>query len=441
MRFESLLGRQERGEITQAEAAEMLGVSVRTFQRWAGRFEEAGADGLADRRLGRPSPRRAPQGELERMLGLYRDKYADFTVKHFHEQLVKRHGYVLGYTVTKLALRAAGLVRPAPKRSAHRKKRPRRPMRGMLLHQDGSRHAWLEGQPALDLIVTMDDATSEILSLFLVAEEGTASTLRGLREVVAEHGLFCALYTDRGSHYFDTPKAGGRVSRTALTQVGRALQQLGIEHIAAYSPEARGRSERLFRTLQDRLPKELRLAGMTTVEAANAWLKAHYMAEHNRQFAIAPEEEGTAFVPDREGAWRDILCVIEDRVVGNDNTVAWNGRRLQLPESRLRPHFVRAKVQVREYPDGEVAIDLGPHRLARYSRDGVQLLAAPTARSVAAGSAPSRRGLEASASTSRSARRPALTAPRPTAPSDVRVGTEKRASGRTKKLTGKKQAA
>jgi transposase len=429
MRFESLVGRWDRGELGQAEAAEMLGVSVRTFQRWRDRLEEAGAEGLADRRLGRASPRRAPAEELERMLGLYRDKYADFTVKHFHEQLVKRHGYVLGYTVTKLALQGAGLVRGAPGRSKHRKKRPRRSLRGMLLHQDGSRHAWLEGQPALDLIVTMDDATSEVLSLLLVAEEGTASTLRALREVVGEHGLFCALYTDRGSHYFETPR------------VGRALKQLGIEHIAAYSPEARGRSERLFRTLQDRLPKELRLAGITEVETANRWLEAHYMAEHNRRFAIAPEEEGTAFVADREGAWRDILCIIEDRVVGNDNTVAWGGRRLQLPESRLRPHFVRAKVQVREYPDGEVAVDLGPHRLARYSSGGALILAAPTAPSLAAGSAPSRRGLEAAEPGSRSARRPALTAPRPAAHAETRVGTEKRASGRTKKPTGHRRAA
>ena len=375
------------------------------------------------------------------MLGLFRDQYSDFTVKHFHEQLERRHGYKLGYTVTKLHLHRAGLVRPAPKRSAHRKKRPRRPLRGMLLHQDGSRHAWLEGQPALDLIVTLDDATSEVLSLFLVEEEGTASTLRALREVVAEHGLFCALYTDRGSHYFETPKAGEKVSKTQLTQVGRALKQLGIEHIAAYSPEARGRSERLFRTLQDRLPKELRLAGIATIEAANAWLEAHYMAEHNRLFAIAPEEEGTAFVADRQGAWRDILCIIEERVVGNDNTVAWGGRRLQLPESRLRPHFVRAKVQVREYPDGEVAIDLGPHRLARYTRAGALILAAPTAPSLAAGSVPSRRGLEAAEPGSRSARRPALTAPRPAAHAEPRVGTEKRVSGRTKKLTGHRRAA
>jgi hypothetical protein len=251
---------------------------------------------------------------------------------------------------------------------------------------------------------------------------------------------FLALYTDRGSHYFVTPKAGEKASKTQLTQVGRALKQLGIEHIAAYSPEARGRSERMFRTLQDRLPKELRLAGIRTLEAANTWLQAHYMAEHNRLFAIAPEEDGTAFVADREGAWRDILCVIEERVVGNDNTIVWGGLRLQLPESRLRPHFVRAQVQVRAYPDGTIAIDLGPHRLARYTCDGELILAAPTAPSLAAGSAPSRRGLEAAEPGSRSARRPAPTAPRPAAHAQVRVGTEKRASSRTKKLTGQRAA-
>ena len=251
MRFESLLGRRERGEITQTEAAEMLGVSVRTLQRWSGRFEEAGVEGLADRRVGRPSPRRAPEAELERMLGLFRDKYSDFTVKHFHEQLVKRHNYVLGYTVTKLALHAAGLVRPAPKRSSHRKKRPRRPLRGMLLHQDGSRHAWLEGQPALDLIVTMDDATSEVLSLFLVAEEGTASTLRGLREVVAEHGLFCALYTDPGQPLLrdaeggregvqDAADAGGTGLASARHRAHRGLLAGGARSLGAAFPHVAG---------------------------------------------------------------------------------------------------------------------------------------------------------------------------------------------------------
>ena len=373
MRFEDVLGRSERSELSQAEAGELLGVSERTFRRWRDRHREHGMAGLSDGRL-RPSLRRAPVAEVERMLGLYRDLYRGFTAKHFHEQLARRHNYVLGYTVTKLHLQRSGLVVRAPKRSAHRKKRPRRPMVGMMLHQDASTHAWLPGARH-DLVVTLDDATSAILSAFLVDEEGTASSLQGLREVVARHGLFCALYTDRGSHYFTTPEAGGRVSRTMLTQVGRALEQLGIEHIAAYSPEARGRSERAFRTLQDRLPKELALAGITTVAAANAWLAATYMPEHNARFAVAAEQEGSGFVADAAGAWRDILCIQEDRVVGNDNTVSWRRQRLQLPPSRLRPHFVRATVRVREYPDGTVAVFLGPHRLADY--DGAGTLAAP----------------------------------------------------------------
>ena len=433
MRFADLLDRRERGEITQAQAAEMLGVVERTFRRWRDRYEEEGEAGLYDRRLGRASPRRAPVEELERMLGLFRDKYSDFTVKHFHEQLLKRHNYKLGYTVTKLNLHRAGLVRPALKRSAHRKKRPRRPLVGMLLHQDGSRHAWLEGQPPLDLIATMDDATSQVYSLVLVEEEGTASSFRGLREVVEAHGLFCSLYTDRASHYFHTPKAGEAVSRAQLTQVGRALARLGIEHIASYSPEARGRSERLFRTLQDRLPKELRLAGISTIEAANRWLQEHYLAEHNGRFAIAAEAEGSAFVADAAGAWRDILCVVEERVVGNDNTVAWNGLRLQLPESPLRPHFVKARVRVHDYPDGSKSVFLGPHRLGRYTAQGVEI--APTASRVASCSGRSRHGLEASAPASPSPRRPAMTAPARAATGKKRVGTEKRPSGRTEKPT------
>jgi transposase len=434
MRFSSLLERQERRDITQEEAAELLGVHVRTFQRWAERFEEEGEAGLADRRLGRPSPKRAPPEELERVLGLYRDKYADFTVKHFHEQLVKRHGYKLGYTVTKLHLHAAGLVAPARKRSAHRKKRARRPLRGMMLHQDGSRHVWIEGLPAMDLIVTLDDATGEVYAMFLVAEEGTASTLRALREVIEAHGLFCSLYTDRGSHYFHTPKAGEPVSKTQHTQVGRALSHLGIEHIAAYSPQARGRSERAFRTLQDRLPKELRLAGIGDVAVANRWLREHYIGEYNNAFAIAPEQEGTAFVPDREGAWREILCVIEERTVGNDNTIAWAGHRLQLPASRLRPHFVKTTVRVHEYPDKTVSVFLGPHRLASYAGDGA-LLVPPTAASLAACSTASRDGLAKVERGATPARRPPLTRSARAAAPPVRVGAEKRLPSRTKKRT------
>ena len=371
MRFLDVLGRTERSELSQMEAAELLGVSERTFRRWRDRQRDEGEAGLADRRL-EPSPRRAPVAEIERMLGLYRDLYRGFTVQHFHEQLGKRHGYKRGYTVTKLHLHRAGLVTPARTRSAHRKKRPRRPMVGMLLHQDASTHAWLPGTAGKhDLVVTMEDATSEVYSAFLVDEEGTASSLRGVREVVARHGLFCSLYTDRGSHYFETPEAGGRVSKTVLTQFGRALKQLGIEHIAAYSPQARGRSERLFGTLQDRLPKELALAGIGTVEAANRWLADSYIAAHNERFAIKAAQEGSAFVADATGAWREILCIQEERTVGNDNTVKWRRLSLQLPPCRLRPHFVKAKVRVHEYPDGRLAVFWGPHRLADYEANGI----------------------------------------------------------------------
>lgn len=370
MRFEAVLGRTERSELSQMEAAELLGVSERTFRRWRDRYREEGPAGLSDRRL-RPSLRRAPKGEIERMLGLYGELYRGFTVKHFHEQLAKRHHYTLGYTVTKLHLHRAGLVTPARSRSAHRKKRPRRPMVGMMLHQDASTHAWLPGDERnYDLVATMDDATSGVYSLFLVEQEGTVSSLRGVREVIETHGLFCSLYTDRGSHYFETAAAGARVSKTVLTQFGRALKQLGIEHIPAYSPQARGRSERLFGTLQDRLPKELALAGITTLESANRWLREVYIAEHNARFAVPAEQEGSALVTDPTGAWRDILCIQEERKVSNDNTVKWRRLCLQLPPSRLRPHFVRATVRVHEYPDGLLAVFWGPHLLAQYDASG-----------------------------------------------------------------------
>jgi transposase len=346
-------------------------VSERTFRRWRDRLRDEGPEGLRDRRIGKPSSRRAAAEEILRMLGLYEERYRGFTVKHFHEQLQKRHNYKLGYTVTRLALQGAGLVRPAPRRSAYRKKRPRRPMVGMMLHQDASRFAWLPGDDRqYDLVVTLDDATSAIYSGFIVGEEGTASSFRALAEVIDRHGLFCELYTDRGSHYFHTPKAGEPVSKSVQTQVGRALAQLGIRHIAAYSPEARGRSERAFRTLQDRLPKELALAGITTIAAANRWLAESYWPAHNAAFAVAPAEAGSAFVGDRTGRVRDILCIHEERRVGNDNTVKWRGLTLQIPPSPLRPHFVRATVRVHEYPDGRLAVFHGPHRLADYDPAG-----------------------------------------------------------------------
>ena len=333
MRFEELLDRHERGQLTQSEAGEMLGISERSFRRWQVRYREDGAAGLADRRIGAPSPRRAPASELARARALYAEMYDGFTVKHFHEKLVERHGYRLGYTVTRLALQASGQVRKAPRRGAHRRKRPRRPLPGMLLHQDAARHGWLEGRPPLDLVVTLDDATSAICSAILVEEEGTASSFRALAEVVAEHGLFCSLYTDRGSHYFHTPVAGGPVDRGHPTQVGRALAELGIEHIAAYSPQARGRSERAFRTLEDRLPKELALAGITGIDAANAWLRATYLPAHNARFAVAPETAAPSCRPRRSSGATCSACA---RPARSATTTACAGRAAACRSRRAR---------------------------------------------------------------------------------------------------------
>ncbi len=367
LKLRDVLSRWEAEELSQIEAAELLGMHERTFRRWARRFEEEGDEGLADRRLGRRSGRAIAQADADEIERLYRERYQGFTAKPFHEYLRMSHGYILGYTWTKGLLQARGLIPKAPRRGAHRRKRPRRPMVGMMLHQDASKHVWIEGLGTLDLVVTMDDATSETYSIFLVDEEGTMSSFAGLIETIAAKGLFCSFYTDRGSHYFLTPEAGGKVDRTQPTQVGRALAQLGIEHIAAYSPEARGRSERMFRTLQDRLPKDLALAGITDMEAANRWLREVYLPRHNARFAVEAAEAGSGFVPVAPEQWRDVLCVQEDRVVAPDNTVAWNRRRLQIPSHPARAHFVRAKVRVHHYPDGELAIFHGPRCLARWN--------------------------------------------------------------------------
>ena len=372
-KFAGVLGRVCGRELSQLQAAEILGVSERTFRRWRDRYEGEGLSGLFDRRLGKASAKAVPVDRIDWMVEQYRTHYRGWTVKHFHDHLKREHDFTWGYTWTKTQLHAAGLVRKAPRRGAHRRKRPPRPMVGMMLHQDGSTHAWLDGQGELDLIATLDDATSEIYSAFLVEEEGTMSSFRGLLDVIEQHGLFCSLYTDRGGHYFHTPEAGGKVDKSNPTQVGRALAQLGIEHIPAYSPQARGRSERAFATLQDRLVKELKLAGISTMEAANRFIREVYLPDHNSRFAKPPESPDSAFVPAAPAQVRDILCRQEDRVVGNDNTVRYKTLCLQLPQTPLRPHFVKAKVRVHEYPDGTLAVFHGPRKLASYSADGAPI--------------------------------------------------------------------
>jgi len=369
MRFLDILGRYEAAEFNQLEAAELLGVDERTFRRWRQRFEDDGEAGLLDRRLGKASGKRVPIDREHEVEALYRERYQGFTAKHFHEHLVAKHNFAWSYTWTKTFLHSKGLLEKAKRRGAHRRKRPRRPLPGMMLHQDGSRHVWVQGQSALDLIVTLDDATSAIYSAFLIEEEGTASTFRGLREVFGERGLPLSLYTDRGAHYFFTAEAGA-VDRKQPTQVGRALERLGVEHIAAYSPQARGRSERVFQTLQDRLVKELALAEIDTIEAANVFIRDRYIPAHNARFAVPAEQPGTAFVAIPGVDLDEVLCVQEERQVGNDNCVSFNRLKLQIPESPLRAHFVKARVKVRQYPDGSHAIFHGQRCLGRYDKKG-----------------------------------------------------------------------
>ncbi len=371
MKFEEVLDRTRSRQLSQSEAALVLGMSERTFRRWRDRFEAEGAEGLYDRRLGKVSGQRVPVDTVMEVLELFDTRYWDFTAKHFHEQLVEEHEFTRSYNWVRLTLQAHGRKRAAPRRGAHRRKRPRRALPGMMVHQDGSTHEWVPGQ-WWDLILTMDDADSATHSAFFVEEEGTMSTFTALAEVIAEKGLFGALYVDRAGHYWHTPEAGGKVDKDNPTQVGRALAQLGIELIAAYSPEARGRSERMFGTLQKRLPQELRLHGITTMAEANRFLKEDYLPRHNVRFAVPPEGEGSAFVP-FAGALEDILCVQEERVVGNDNTVRYKNRVLQIPEDRHRRHYVKARVRVHEYPNGTLAVFHGPRRLAVYDTDGTAI--------------------------------------------------------------------
>jgi len=437
-KFRDVLSRWEAGELSMMEAGELLGMSERQFRRYRDRYEEDGVEGLVDGRLGKRSPKRVPDRERDQMLGLYRKVYRGWNVRHFHEHLRRDHGFRWGYTWVKTQLHTAGLVERAKRRGAHRRKRERKPCEGMMLHQDGSRAAWLCGQPALDLIVTMDDATSTIYSAFLVEEEGTASTFRALLEVFVAHGLPSSLYTDRGSHYFYTAKAGEEVDRERLTQVGRALDRLGIEHIAAYSPEARGRSERMFGTLQDRLIKELAKAGITQIEAANAWIRDVYVPSHNARFARSAAVAQSAFVAVGDATMlSDILCIQEERVVDRANTVSWGRQRLQLPESPLRPHFVKARVRVHEYPDGALAVFHGPRCIARYSARGGDAAQVPSCASVTPCSPPSR---TLRAAVGGGPKGPSLTAAARGVTGPGQVGTKKRPSGRTKKLTTNKEA-
>jgi transposase len=323
MKVQEVILRAMAKKVTWWQAAEIIGISDRSMRRWRERYEEHGYDGLMDRRRGKPSGKRVPLAQVEQVLGLYREKYFDLNVRHFHEKLVEEHQIGLSYTWVKQALQGAGLVARERRRGVHRKRRERRPLPGMLLHIDGSHHQWFQDERWYDLIVILDDASSEIYYAQLVEEESTLTVMAGLREVVQRKGVFCALYSDRGSHFWLTPKAGGKIDTHRLTQVGRALRELGVQMIPAYSPQARGRSERSFSTWQGRLPQELRLRGITTLEAANAFLREQYIAEFNRRFQVPAGQRGCAFVP-RTSKDLDLIFSLQfERTVNGDNTVSF----------------------------------------------------------------------------------------------------------------------
>ena len=369
MRFEKAYFGWTEKHLTQGEAAKLLGVCDRTFRRYINRYEENGLDGLIDLRLSQVSHRRAPVDEVVSMTECYRKRHLGWSAKHFYSWY-QRDGGQRSYTWVKQRLQGAGLVKKAPGRGKHRKRRDRSPLPGMLIHQDGSTHEWVPSRK-WDLIVTMDDATNEHYDMLFVNQEGTASSFVGVKAVIESRGLFCSFYSDRGSHYWLTPNAGGKVDKQNLTQFGRALKHLGIEMIAAYSPQARGRSERAFRTHQGRLPKELALAGITGIEEANRYLKERYLSAFNQEFIQPALEKGSAFVPFCGGNLDDILCEQFKRTVGNDNCVQFEGLTLQIPATRYRMHYVKVRVRVHRYTNGELAVFHGPRRLADYDEKGI----------------------------------------------------------------------
>jgi transposase len=373
MKLQDVLLKAMAKRVSWADAAEIIGVTDRTMRRWRERLEEHGYNGLTDRRKGKPSRQRVPLATAEEVLGLYQKTYYDLNVRHFHEKLKQEHGIQLSYTWVQQALQGAGLVARGRRRGKHRRRRERRPMAGMLLHIDGSKHQWFGDERWYDLIVILDDATSEIYYAQLVEEESTRTVMAGLREVIQVQGLFCALYSDRGSHFFVTPKAGEKVDKHRLTQVGRAMKELGVRMIPAYSPQARGRSERNFGTWQGRLPQELRLAGITTVEGANAFLRERYVAEFNAKFTVAAAEKGTAFRRTSRSDLNWIFTVQTERMVAKDNTIAIGDRSWQIDKSRFRSTLAGCTVTIHEHLDRTVSIRYGPHVVGRFDSGGRSL--------------------------------------------------------------------
>ena len=361
------------GKLSWVQAADILGYTPRHMLRVKTRWLAQGYDGIRDQRGCTPRRRRIPLATIARLCALKRRQYPDFSIRHFWERATEQHGFTLSYTWTRLVLQAAGLAEKAPARGQYRRKRERRPLVGMLVHLDASTHRWLPAVPMQDLVVALDDADGRILDARFVPQEGTASTFASLHAVLTQAGRFAELYTDRGSHFGRTSTAGAPPDADQQGQVSRALATLGIRQIFARSPEARGRSERAFGTIQGRLPQELRVAKIRTYAAANTYLRDTFVPDFNRRFTVKPAQRESAFVPLRGLNLRLVLSSHHPRQVQNDHTVHFAGRLLQLPRSPVRPHFVRCRVLVHEFPDATLGISFQGQLLAAYSRDGERL--------------------------------------------------------------------
>jgi transposase len=358
-------------------AADILGISPRQMRRIRAEWEEGGWEALMDHRNGRFVKTKILADDIREICRLKQDVYPDFNMTHFHEKLTEEHDFDISYTWTRTLLQEAGIVEKAPGRGKHRRRCERRPMRGMMLHIDGSTHEWIPGLPKWDLIVVMDDADGQILFARFVEEEGTLSTFEALKHVLVRWGRFCEFYHDRGSHFGRTAKAGEKISEEQNGQVTRALKALGIRQIFAYSPQARGRSERAFGTIQGRLPQEMRVAGIHTYEAANVYLEEHFVPDFNKRFTVAPAQAELAFTRLVGIDLKLLLSVQEERIVRNDNTVTFQGTVLQIPPSRNRPHFVRCPVTVHRFVDHALGVSYQGQLLGTYSVQG-EILSNPS---------------------------------------------------------------
>ena len=373
MKIQEVILKAASNQISWSMAADIIHVSYRTMKRWKARYLLHGYDGIFDRRMKRPSPKRAPLNEVETILKLYRETYRGFNVTHFHEKLTDLHNIKRSYTFVKTLLQTAGEIEKDPPKREHRIKRERKPLIGMMLHLDGSTHEWIPALPGvfLDLLVLLDDATGEIYDMFLVEEENLETCMLILKNCVEKHGIFCSLYSDRAAQFFYTPKAGEKVKEGHSTQINRALGSIGIRMIPAYSPQARGRSERMNQTLQGRLPNEFKLHNIKTADEANRFIRNIFLPAFNKQFATPPQEQGSAFIPLQSHIDLDqIFSIQSERIVRHDNTVQFENLILQIYPSQLRTSFAKCRVMVMRHMDQTLSIAFGPHTLGRYNLCG-----------------------------------------------------------------------